>query len=114
VVSNHGGRQLDGVAGSLRVLPSVVEAVGQQCEVLFDGGIRSGADIVKAMCLGAKAVLIGRAYAYGMAAGGDAGVDRAIAILKADLVRTLKLLGCNSVRKLNPSCLTIPPGFAVD
>ncbi len=114
VVSNHGGRQLDGVAGSLRVLPSVVAAVGGQCEVLCDGGIRRGADIAKALALGAKAVLIGRAYAYGMAAVGDAGVDRALEILKSDLVRTLKLLGCDSVRKLDRSNVSLRPGFAVD
>jgi L-lactate dehydrogenase (cytochrome) len=114
VVSNHGGRQLDGVPGSLRVLPSVVAAVGDRCEVLFDSGIRRGSDIVKALCLGAKGVLIGRAYAYGMAAAGDAGVDRAMDILKADLVRTLKLLGCASVRKLDRSYITLRPGFASD
>ena len=114
VVSNHGGRQLDGVPGSLRVLPSVVAAVGDRCEVLFDSGIRRGGDIAKALCLGAKAVLIGRAYAYGMAAAGDAGVDRALDILKADLVRTLKLLGCDAARKLDRSYVTLRPGFASD
>jgi L-lactate dehydrogenase (cytochrome) len=114
VVSNHGGRQLDGVPGSLRVLPSVVEAVGSGCEVLFDSGIRRGSDIVKAMALGAKAVLIGRGYAYGMAAAGDAGVDRAITILRNDLIRTLKLLGCTSIRELDGSYLTLRPGFRAD
>jgi isopentenyl diphosphate isomerase/L-lactate dehydrogenase-like FMN-dependent dehydrogenase len=114
VVSNHGGRQLDGVPGSLRVLPSVVEAVGSQCEILFDSGIRRGSDIVKALCMGAKAVLIGRGYAYGMAAAGDAGVDRAVEILRADVTRTLKLLGCSSVRDLHASLLTLRPGFRAD
>jgi isopentenyl diphosphate isomerase/L-lactate dehydrogenase-like FMN-dependent dehydrogenase len=114
VVSNHGGRQLDGVPGSLRVLPSVVEAVGSQCEVLFDSGIRRGSDIVKAMALGAKAVLIGRGYAYGMAAAGDTGVDRAIMILRNDLIRTLKLLGCASIHELDGSYLTLRPGFRAD
>jgi isopentenyl diphosphate isomerase/L-lactate dehydrogenase-like FMN-dependent dehydrogenase len=114
VVSNHGGRQLDGVPGSLRVLPSVVEAVGSQCEVLFDSGIRRGSDIVKAMALGAKAVLIGRGYAYGMAAAGDTGVDRAIMILRNDLIRTLKLLGCASIQELDGSYLTLRPGFRAD
>ena len=114
VVSNHGGRQLDGVPGSLRVLPSVVEAVGSQCEVLFDSGIRRGGDIVKALSLGAKAVLIGRAYAYGMAASGDAGVDRAVEILRADLVRSLKLLGCAAVRDLDGSYVNMRNGFRAD
>jgi L-lactate dehydrogenase (cytochrome) len=114
VVSNHGGRQLDGVPGSLRVLPSVVEAVGDRCEVLFDSGIRRGSDIVKAMALGAKAVLIGRGYAYGMAAAGDAGVDRALTILRNDLVRTLKLLGCAAVRDLDRSYLSLRNDFRAD
>src|SRR5206468_9387562 len=92
VVSNHGGRQLDGVAPTLRVLPEVVAAVNGQIEVLLDGGIRRGSDIVKALCLGARAVLVGRAYAYGLAAAGGPGVARAIEILRTDLVRTLKLL----------------------
>jgi L-lactate dehydrogenase (cytochrome) len=108
VVSNHGGRQLDGVRGSFQVLPEVVAAVNGQIEVLMDGGIRRGSDIVKALCLGARAVLVGRAYAYGLGAGGAAGVTRAIDILRADLVRTLKLLGCESVSDLNPSCLDAP------
>src|ERR1700730_12483943 len=93
VVSNHGGRQLDGVAPSLRVLPEVVGAVNGRIEILVDGGIRRGSDIVKAMCLGARAVLVGRAYAYGLAAAGEAGVARAIEILRNDVVRKLKLLG---------------------
>jgi isopentenyl diphosphate isomerase/L-lactate dehydrogenase-like FMN-dependent dehydrogenase len=103
VVSNHGGRQLDGVPASLDVLPEVVAAVGSQVEVLMDSGIRRGSDIVKAICLGARAVLCGRAYAYGLAAGGAAGVTRAIDILRADLERGLKLLGCSSVAELNSS-----------
>jgi L-lactate dehydrogenase (cytochrome) len=103
VVSNHGGRQLDGVAPTLRVLPDVVAAANGRIEVLVDGGIRRGSDIVKAVCLGARAVLIGRAYAYGLGAGGEAGVARAIEILRTDLVRTLKLLGCASVSALDRS-----------
>jgi L-lactate dehydrogenase (cytochrome) len=94
VVSNHGGRQLDSVSPTLRALPEVVEAVGGRAEVLLDGGIRRGSDVVKALCLGARAVLIGRAYAYGLGAGGAAGVARAIEILRSDIVRTLRLLGC--------------------
>ena len=108
IVSNHGGRQLDGVAPSLRVLPEVVTAVGDRIEVLVDGGIRRGSDIVKAMCLGARAVLVGRAYAYGLAAAGEAGVQRAIDILRTDLVRTLKLLGCKSVSELDRSYIDVP------
>jgi L-lactate dehydrogenase (cytochrome) len=108
VVSNHGGRQLDGVAPTLRVLPEVVAAVGDRVEVLLDGGVRRGSDVVKALCLGARAVLVGRAYAYGLAAGGEAGVARAISILRADLVRTLKLLGCPSVGALDASYVAVP------
>src|SRR5207248_1063075 len=105
VVSNHGGRQLDGVAATLRVLPEVIAAVNGQVEVLLDGGIRRGGDVVKALCLGARAVLIGRAYAYGLAAAGYAGVARALEILKADLDRTLRLLGCPSVTALDATYL---------
>jgi L-lactate dehydrogenase (cytochrome) len=103
VVSNHGGRQLDGVAATLHVLPEVLAAVGSQVEVLLDGGIRNGGDVVKALCLGARATLVGRAYAYGLGAAGGPGVARAIEILRTDLVRTLKLLGCPSVAELDSS-----------
>lgn len=109
VVSNHGGRQLDCVSPTLRALPEVVAAVGDKTEVLMDGGIRRGGDIVKAICLGARAVLIGRAYAYGLAAAGEAGVTRAIQILTADLERTLRLLGCSSIRELDGSYVEVPP-----
>jgi L-lactate dehydrogenase (cytochrome) len=108
VVSNHGGRQLDRVAPTLRILPEIVAAVGEQIEVLLDGGIRRGSDIVKALCLGARAVMIGRAYAYGLGAAGEAGIARAIEILQTDLVRTLKLLGCPSVGELDQSFVDIP------
>jgi isopentenyl diphosphate isomerase/L-lactate dehydrogenase-like FMN-dependent dehydrogenase len=108
VVSNHGGRQLDGVAPTLRVLPGVVAAVGDRTEVLFDGGIRRGSDIVKALALGARAVLIGRAYVYGLGAGGGPGVTRAIQILRADLWRTLRLMGCASIADLDRSFLELP------
>jgi len=107
-VSNHGGRQLDGVPASLRALPEVVEAVNGRIEVLMDGGIRRGTDIAKAICMGARAVLCGRAYAYGLAAGGEAGVDRAIEILRTDLDRTLRLLGCPSVAALDRSYVNVP------
>jgi L-lactate dehydrogenase (cytochrome) len=108
IVSNHGGRQLDGAPATLRALPEVVAAVNGQTEVLMDGGIRRGSDIVKAMCLGARAVLIGRAYAYGLAAAGQAGVNRALEILRTDVERTLLLIGCPSVSALNASYVNIP------
>src|SRR5438552_6830618 len=108
VVSNHGGRQLDGVAPTLRVLPEVVAAVGDRIEVLLDGGIRRGSDIAKALCLGARAVLAGRAYAYGLGAAGGAGVERSIEILRIDLIRTLKLLGCASLAQLDRSFVDVP------
>lgn len=107
VVSNHGGRQLDGVPASLQVLPEVVAAVNGRAEVLMDSGIRRGSDIVKAICLGARAVLCGRAYVYGLAAAGEAGVTRALDILRADLERSLKLLGCPSVGVLNESYVRV-------
>jgi L-lactate dehydrogenase (cytochrome) len=81
----------------------VVKAVGDRVEVLMDGGIRRGSDIVKALCHGARAVLVGRAYAYGLAAAGEAGVTRALEILRADMERTLLLLGCPAIAKLDPS-----------
>jgi isopentenyl diphosphate isomerase/L-lactate dehydrogenase-like FMN-dependent dehydrogenase len=112
-VSNHGGRQLDGVPASLRALPEVVEAVKGRIEVLMDGGIRRGPDIVKAICMGARAVLCGRAYAYGLAAAGEAGVDRAIEILRTDLERTLRLLGCASIAELDRSYVNVPKGWEV-
>jgi L-lactate dehydrogenase (cytochrome) len=111
VVSNHGGRQLDGVPGSIRSLPEVVAAVGNQIEVLVDGGVRNGGDIVKALALGARAVLVGRAYAYGLAAAGEQGVARAIEILRAGIIRTMKLLGVSSVRALDRSYVDVPAGW---
>jgi isopentenyl diphosphate isomerase/L-lactate dehydrogenase-like FMN-dependent dehydrogenase len=108
VVSNHGGRQLDGVAASIRVLPEVVSAVGDRVEVLMDGGIRRGADIIKARCLGAKAVLIGRAYGWALGGAGGPGVARAIEILKTDVIRTMRLLGCASMRELDRSFVDVP------
>src|SRR5947208_3637727 len=111
VVSNHGGRQLDGVAPTLQILPEVVAAVRDQIEILLDGGVRRGSDIVKALCLGARAVMVGRAYAYGLGAAGGAGVSRAIEILRADLSRTLKLIGCASIAELDRSCIDVPPDW---
>jgi L-lactate dehydrogenase (cytochrome) len=108
VVSNHGGRQLDRVAPTLQILPEIVASVGDRIEVLLDGGVRRGSDIIKALCLGARAVMVGRAYAYGLGAAGERGVARAIEILHSDLVRTLKLLGCPSVGELDQSFVDIP------
>ena len=108
VVSNHGGRQLDSVSATLRALPEVVAAVKGRIEVLMDGGVRNGSDIVKALCLGARAVLVGRAYAYGLAAAGPAGVARAIDILRSGVERTLRLLGCPSVADLNRTYIETP------
>jgi len=108
VVSNHGGRQLDGVSATLRVLQEIVQAVNGQAEVLMDGGVRRGGDIIKAICMGARAVLVGRAYAYGLAAAGEAGASRAIAILRADMERTMKLLGCASISELDQTYVDVP------
>lgn len=108
VVSNHGGRQLDGLSATLRALPEVVAAVNGRIEVLMDGGIRRGTDVVKAICMGARAVLVGRAYAYGLAAAGRPGVAKAIQILRTDVERTLKLLGCASISSLDPSYVDFP------
>ena len=108
VVSNHGGRQLDGVQASLRALPEVLGAVQGRAEVLLDSGIRRGSDVVKAICMGASAVLVGRAFAYGLAASGETGVTGALEILRADIQRTLRLLGCNSIHALDQSYVQIP------
>jgi L-lactate dehydrogenase (cytochrome) len=110
-VSNHGGRQLDCVPAAIAALPEIAAAVNGQIEVLMDGGIRRGADIVKALCLGARAVLCGRAYAYGLAAAGQAGVARALEILREDVDRTMRLLGCGSVRELNESYVRFPSAW---
>jgi L-lactate dehydrogenase (cytochrome) len=111
VVSNHGGRQLDSVSSTLRALPEVVAAVDGQIDVLMDGGIRRGSDVVKALCLGARAVLVGRAYAYGLAAAGPTGVVRAIDILRTDVERTMRLLGCASTASLDRSYIQLPKDF---
>jgi isopentenyl diphosphate isomerase/L-lactate dehydrogenase-like FMN-dependent dehydrogenase len=108
VVSNHGARQLDGVSPTLRALPEVVAAVNGRTEVLMDGGVRRGSDVVKAICMGARAVLCGRAYAYGLAAAGETGVRRALDILRIDIDRTLRLLGCASIAELDSSYVEVP------
>ncbi len=114
VVSNHGGRQLDGLPATIRALPEVVAAVNGRIEVLMDGGIRRGTDVVKAICLGARAVLIGRAYAYGLAAAGRPGVARAVQILRTDIERTLQLLGCRSIAELDRSYVDFPRAWCRD
>ena len=96
VVSNHGGRQLDGVAASLDALPEVVEAVGDRAEVLLDGGVRRGTDVVKALALGAQAVLVGRAVLYGLAVDGAAGAERVLTLLREEVELALALCGCAS------------------
>ena len=106
-VSNHGGRQLDGLPATIDVLPEIAEAVAGRAEVYLDGGIRRGSDIVKALALGARACMIGRPYLYGLAAGGRAGVERVIDLLIAQLDNTLALLGCRSVDALDESWLRI-------
>jgi L-lactate dehydrogenase (cytochrome) len=108
VVSNHGGRQLDGAPSAISVLPAIAEAVKKRgSAVLFDSGIRRGQDIVRALALGAEACLIGRAYAYGLGAQGEAGVYRAIRILEHEMSFTLAQLGCNSVAELDRSAVTL-------
>ena len=109
VVSNHGGRQLDRAPTPLEVLPAVVDAVGDRAEVLVDGGIQSGADVVAAVALGAKACLVGRAYLYGLMAGGERGVQRVVDILASEITRTLQLLGADSVTRLEPAHVRLRP-----
>jgi L-lactate dehydrogenase (cytochrome) len=105
VVSNHGGRQLDGAPSSISALPAIAEAVGGATEVMFDGGIRSGADILRALALGARSCLIGRAYVYGLGADGKAGVARAIEILSNELSVAMALTGVNSIKEIGPQIL---------
>ncbi|HEU5472505.1 MAG TPA: lactate 2-monooxygenase [Actinophytocola sp.] len=105
VVSNHGGRQVDGAVGALDVLPEIVAVVGEQLTVLFDSGVRTGADVVKALALGARAVLLGRVYAYGLALGGEAGVRHALRTVLADLDSTVALSGHRTLAELSPDLL---------
>jgi 4-hydroxymandelate oxidase len=106
IVSNHGGRQLDGAEPTLDALPRVAEAVGDRVPILVDGGIRRGTDVVKALCLGARAVLIARPYLWGLAVGGQQGVEHVLALLRAEVERTLALLGRPTVRSLGPDVVT--------
>ena len=110
-VSNHGGNNLDGTPASIRALPAVADAVGDQVEVLLDGGIRRGGDVAKALALGAKAVLIGRAYLWGLAANGQAGVENVLDLLRDGLGSAMVGLGRSSVADLSREDIVIPPGF---
>lgn len=113
-VSNHGGNNLDGTPASIRALPAIADAVGDQVEVLLDGGVRRGSDVVKALALGARAVMVGRAYLWGLAANGQAGVENVLDILRGGIDSTLLGLGRRSVHELDRSDLVIPPGFTRD
>ena len=110
-VSNHGGNNLDGTPAPIRALPAVAEAVGQDIEVLLDGGIRRGADVVKALAMGAKAVMIGRAYLWGLAANGQAGVENVLDVLRGGIESSLLGLGRSSVHELSREDLVVPEGF---
>ena len=110
IVSNHGGRQLDGAVSAIQALPAVVEAVQGRAEVILDGGVRRGSDVVKALCLGARACMVGRAWLYGLAAGGEPGVDRAIDILVREIDITLRLLGRTRLDELGRHCVLEAPG----
>jgi isopentenyl diphosphate isomerase/L-lactate dehydrogenase-like FMN-dependent dehydrogenase len=112
-VSNHGGNNLDGTPASLRFLPGVVKAVGDEAEVLFDGGIRRGADVVNALALGARATLVGRVWMYGLAAGGEAGVRQVLEILRGGIDEALIGFGHPSVQGLSRDDLVLPDGFAI-
>ena len=110
-VSNHGGNNLDGTPAAIRALPAVAEAVGDQVEIVFDGGIRRGSDVIKAVALGAKAVMIGRAYLWGLAANGQPGVENVLDILRAGVDSALMGMGRSSIHDLTPNDLVIQPGF---
>ena len=110
-VSNHGGNNLDGTPAPIRVLPSIAGAVGDQIEVVLDGGVRRGSDVVKAVALGARSVMIGRAYLWGLAANGQAGVENVLDVLRGGIESALLGLGVSSIHELTPEHLVIPPGF---
>ncbi|MFD4469948.1 pre-mycofactocin synthase MftD [Rhodococcus sp. NPDC058505] len=113
-VSNHGGNNLDGTPAPIRALPAIAEAVGEQLEVVLDGGIRRGSDVVKALALGARAVMIGRAYLWGLAANGQAGVENVLDILRGGVDSAVLGLGHSSVADLSPTDLVVPDGFRRD
>jgi L-lactate dehydrogenase (cytochrome) len=105
IVSNHGGRQLDGAAAPIQALPEIAGAVGGRAEVILDGGVRRGVHVLKALALGAKACSIGRPYLYGLAAGGEAGVSRALELLREELACAMRLSGCTDVRSVDPALI---------
>jgi L-lactate dehydrogenase (cytochrome)/glycolate oxidase len=111
-VSNHGGNNLDGTPATIRILPAIADAVGDEIEVLLDGGIRRGSDVVKALALGARAVMIGRAYLWGLAANGQAGVENVLDILRSGIDSALMGLCRGSVSDLSRDDVLIPDGFA--
>jgi isopentenyl diphosphate isomerase/L-lactate dehydrogenase-like FMN-dependent dehydrogenase len=112
VVSNHGGRQLDTAEATLRALPEVITAVNGRCEVLLDGGIRSGIDVIKALSLGARAVLIGRPWLFGLAVGGDTGIQAVLEVLRTGLTRNMALVGVKKVSELDPRYLRVPSDWS--
>ena len=112
IISNHGGRVVDGAMAPVEVLPKVVEAVGKRITVMVDSGFRRGSDVIKALALGANAVLIGRSTLYGTAAAGEAGAARAIALFREEIDRVLALLGCRGISALNPDYLALPPAMS--
>ena len=112
-VSNHGGNNLDSTPAAIRALPAVVDAVGDQIEIVLDGGVRRGGDVVKAVALGARAVLIGRAYLWGLAANGQAGVENVLDILRSGIDSAVLGLGHSTIHDLTPDDIVIPPGFSV-
>ena len=111
VVSNHGGRQLDSLPSAIEVLPEIVDAVGDRAEVILDGGVRRGTDVVKALCLGARACMVGRPFLYGLGAGGQAGAERAIEILQTEIDRTLALIGRPTLADLDRSAVRLAGGY---
>jgi L-lactate dehydrogenase (cytochrome) len=111
VVSNHGGRQLDGALSSIRVLPSIMQAVGGEIEVMLDSGIRSGQDVLKAIALGASGTMVGRAYIYGLGAMGQQGVTMALDLIRKELDTTMALCGRRSIDELDRDILLVPEGF---
>jgi pre-mycofactocin synthase len=111
-VSNHGGNNLDGTPAAIRALPAVADAVGDQIEVVLDGGIRRGSDVVKALALGARAVMIGRAYLWGLAANGQAGVENVLDLLRAGIDSTMLATGKSDVSEFTRADVLMPDGFA--
>ena len=108
IVSNHGGRRLDGMPASINMLPDIVEAVGDKAEIFMDGGIRRGTDVLKALALWARAVLIGRPYAYGLAAGGETGVRNVLELLRAELENAMIATGCSKLSDIDRSLIMLP------